>query len=42
MVKLLEDIKHMNEAVTPLDEKAESMDDRVDVIERIPGEDIKT
>ena len=42
MVKLVQEIKHTNEAVTSLDEKVERMDSRVDDIERIPGENMKT
>ena len=42
MVKLVQEMKHTNEAVNSLDEKLERMDSRVDDIERIPGEDMKT
>lgn len=41
MVQLVEEVKHTNENVCALDEKIDSMDARVDVMERAPAEDIK-
>ena len=37
MVKLVEEVKHTNEAVTSLDAKVERMDSRVDEMESAPG-----
>lgn len=41
MVQLVEEVKHTNENVCALDEKIDSMDARVDVMERAPAEDAK-
>ena len=41
MVQLVEEVKHTNENVCALDEKIDSMDARVDVMERAPAEDVK-
>lgn len=41
MVQLVEEVKHTNENVCALDEKIDSMDARVDVMERAPAEEIK-
>ena len=41
MVKLVEEVKHTNENVCALDEKIDSMDARVDVMERAPAEEAK-
>ena len=37
MVKLVQEVKHTNKAVSSLDEKVERMDSRVDEMERTPG-----
>lgn len=36
MVKLVQEVKHTNEAVNSLDEKVDRMDSRVDEMERAP------
>lgn len=41
MVQLVEEVKHTNENVCALDEKIDSMDARVDVMERAPAEEAK-
>lgn len=41
MVQLVEEVKHTNENVCALDEKIDSMDARVDVMERAPVEEAK-
>ena len=41
MVQLVEEVKHTNENVCALDEKIDSMDARVDVMEHAPAEDAK-
>ena len=41
MVQLVEEVKRTNENVCALDEKIDSMDARVDVMERAPAEDVK-
>lgn len=42
MVQLVEEVKHTNETVSSLDEKVERIDNRVDLMERSPAEEIKT
>ena len=41
MVQLVEEVKHTNDNVCNLDKKIDSMDARVDVMERAPAEDVK-
>ena len=41
MVQLVEEVKNTNENVCSLDKKIDSMDARVDVMERAPAEDVK-
>lgn len=41
MVQLVEEVKHTNDNVCNLDKKIDSMDARVDVMERAPAEDAK-
>ena len=41
MVQLVQEVKHTNESVQGLDEKVERLDNRVDVMERAPAEDVK-
>lgn len=41
MVRLIEEVKHTNESVKNLDEKIGRIDDRVDVMERAPADDVK-
>lgn len=41
MVQLAGSVKHLNENVCTLDRKIDSMDARVDVMERAPAEDVK-
>lgn len=41
MVQLVEEVKHTNENVCALDEKIDSMEARVDVMERAPAEEAK-
>jgi len=41
MVQLVEEVKHTNENVCTLDKKIDSMDARVDEMERAPAEDVK-
>lgn len=39
MVRLIEEVKHTNEGINGLKEKVQKIDDRVDVIEKAPGEE---
>lgn len=41
MVQLVEEVKHTNNSVCNLDKKIDSMDARVDDMERAPAEDVK-
>lgn len=41
MVQLVEEVKHTNDNVCTLDKKIDSMDARVDIMERAPVEDVK-
>ena len=41
MVQLVEEVKHTNETVSSLDEKVERMDNRVDIMERSPADDMR-
>ena len=41
MVQLVEEVKHTNENVCTLDKKIDSMDARVDEMERAPAENVK-
>lgn len=41
MVQLVEEVKHTNDNVCTLDKKIDSMDARVDIMERAPAEDVK-
>lgn len=41
MVQLVEEVKYTNETVSSLDEKVERIDNRVDIMERSPADEMK-